>query len=193
MPLGSQHGAQNLPKTRPKSMKNRWKMDIKNDKIGSWAPRGSKSLPRALQDPKGTPRGHRLGEGFWEGFGAMLAPRATKNQLKMHSKFWSIFISIFDRFWVDFGKVLGGFWGLCWLPRCIENGAPILIGFLIDFFTIFTDFWSLETLILTNSPREILVFENQWNHRFFRFLSILGAILASKNLPKSIKNRLKIY
>ena len=68
-----------------------------------------------------------------------------------------------------------------------------MIGFLIEFFAIFTDFWGLETLILTNTPREILVFENQLYRRFFRFLSILGAMWASKNLPKSIKNRSKIY
>lgn len=35
--------------------------------------------------------------------------------------------------------------------------------------------------------REILVVENQSYHRFFTFLSIFGSMLASKNLPKTIK------
>ena len=61
------------------------------------------------------------------------------------------------------------------------------------FISIFTDFWRPETLILTNSPREILVLEKSLYHKFLRFLSILEAMLASKTLPKSIKNRSKIY
>ena len=96
----------NPSKIDQKSIKNRSKID----KIGSWAPRGSKRAPRALQDPKGTPRGHRLGEGFWEGFGAMLAPRATKKPFKMHSKFSSFLMSIFHRFFIDFSSILDGFW-----------------------------------------------------------------------------------
>ena len=47
-------------------------------------------------------------------------------------------------------------------------------------------------MILTNTPREIFVFQNSLYHRFFRFLSILEVMLASKNLSKihqkSIKN-----
>ena len=48
-------------------------------------------------------------------------------------------------------------------------------------------------MILTNSPREILVFENQLYHRFFGFLSILEAMLAPKTHPKSTQNRSKTY
>ena len=123
----------------------------------------------------------------------MLAPRATKNPLKMHSKFSSLLRPIFHRFFIDFGRVLGGFWAPCWPPRGIENWLAILLGFFFVFLSIFTDFWSPETLILTNSPREILVFENSLYHRFFRFLSIWEAMLASKTQSKSIKNRSKIY
>ena len=108
----------------------------------------------------------------------------------MHSKFSSILRSIFHRFFIDFGRVLGGFWEPCWPPRGIENWLAILVGFFFVFLSIFTDFWGPETLILTNSPREILVFENSLYHKF---LSILEAMLASKTLPKSIKNPSKIY
>ena len=57
MHLGGQHGSQNPPKTRPKSIQNRWKMDIKIDQTfsmhfewpfsGSWGQHGSKILPKS--------------------------------------------------------------------------------------------------------------------------------------------------
>ena len=104
--------------------KNRSKFNHKSIKLAfgpQEAPRAPKSAPRALQDPKGTPIGHRLGEGFWAGFGAMLAPRTTLKPFKMHSKFSLFLMSVFHQFFIDFGRVLGRFWAPCWLPTSIEK------------------------------------------------------------------------
>ena len=114
----------NRPKINQTSITNRSKIG-KQIIISAFGPQ---EAPRAPQEPSKTPRGHdrtpighRLGEGFWEGFGAMLAPRATKRPFKMHSKFSLFLTSIFHRFFTDFGRVLGGFWAPCWLPKGIEK------------------------------------------------------------------------
>ena len=121
-------------------------------------------------------------------FGRLLGPCWPQEPPKTFLKCIQHFHRFWDPFFIDFGRVLGGFWEPCWPPRGIENWLAILVGFFFVFLSIFTDFWGPETLILTNSPSEILVFENSLYHRFFRFLSILEAMLASKTLPKSIKN-----
>ena len=90
------------------------------------------------------------------------------------------------RFWEGFGDHV----------RCQEAlkiEFKIWLDFLSIFLAIITDFWGLETLILTNTPREILVFQNSLSYRFFRFLSILEPMLASKTHPKFTKNPLKSY
>ena len=106
MPLGGQHGAQNPPKTRPKSMKDRWKMGLKIDENfecilrGFLVALGANMAPKASQKP--LPRGGVLSslfltcwalEGSWGALGASWGPRAD-----------------FNRFLVDFWWILVDFW-----------------------------------------------------------------------------------
>ena len=97
-------------KIHQKSIKNRSKID----KIGSWAPRGPKSPPRALQDRKGdqgdtkgtSSWGGVLG-GFWGHVGPKSHQKAIQNAFKIFIVFDVHFSSIFHRFWTGFGRVLG--------------------------------------------------------------------------------------
>ena len=110
MPLGGQHGAQNPPKTRPKSMKNRWKMDIKNDENfecilnGFLVALGANMAPKPSQNP--SPRRCPLGVplGSWRALGGLLGPLGAQEPI----------LSIFDRFLIDFywffERFLDDFW-----------------------------------------------------------------------------------
>ena len=129
MPLGSQHGAQNPPKTRPKSMKNRWKMDIKNDENfecilnGFLVALGANMAPKPSQNP--SPRRCPLGVplGSWRALGGLLGPLGAQEPI----------LSIFDRFLIDFWSIFDGFLSIFW-------------PFLNDFWMIFgiqNVFWKL--------------------------------------------------
>ena len=110
---------------------------------------GAQEPPRATQDrfkpenrSKKPPPGRHVGRLF----GPCWPPRATKRPFKKHAKFWSMLMSIFHRFGIDFGSVLGGFWQPCWPPRCTITWAPILNDFLIVFLLIFAWCWPPRTL-----------------------------------------------
>ena len=90
MPLGSQHGPQNPPKTVPTSTQNRSKIDVKIDENfdctlkGFLVALGANMAPKASQKPP--PRGVISGttflpcwvlEGSWEALGASWGPRAN--------------------------------------------------------------------------------------------------------------------
>ena len=129
MPLGSQHGAQNPPKTRPKSMENRWKMDIKNDENfecilnGFLVALGANMAPKPSQNPspRRCPIGVLLGplgvlEGSWGALGASWGPRAN------FIDFWSIFDRFLINFWwifIDFLTIFEWFLNDFWHTECI--------------------------------------------------------------------------
>ena len=111
MPLGGQHGAQNPPKTRPKSMKNRWKMDIKNDENfecilnGFLVALGANMAPKPSQNP--SPRRCPLGVplGSWRALGGLLGPLGAQDPI----------LSIVYRILIDFYRFVGRFFNDFWL------------------------------------------------------------------------------
>ena len=140
MHLGSQHGAQNPPKTPPKSMKNRWKMDIKNDENfecilnGFLVALGANMAPKPSQNPspRRCPIGVLLGplgvlEGSWGALGASWGPRAN------FIDFWSIF----DRFLIDFASQLGTQNPTKLFKNRCQDAFRLGLHFLIDFWSIF--------------------------------------------------------
>ena len=117
------------PKTLPKPLQNRWKIDEKSMKNrsqnrwkfwmhfkrvfgGSWGQHGSKSLLKAAPKGGSTFLTCWVLEGSWGAVGASWGPRAD------FIDFWSIF----DRFLIDFYR--------------------ILIDFLDDFFNDFSMIWN---------------------------------------------------
>ena len=147
----------------------------------------------------------------------MFVPPATKMPFKMHAKFSSILMFHFYRFFIDFGRVLGGFWEPCWPPRCIKNALPIFdrcelifYWFLVDFCLLFH--WFLKQLGNPEPLKMKLSFESGANLQHFGKLlldGLLGSILTptwcqlgsilggfwmkkwSKIDPKGIKNLTK--
>ena len=107
----------------------------------------------------------------------------------MHSKFSSILRSIFHRFFIDFGRVWGGFWEPCWPPRCIKNWAPILTRFLIKFWSIFIRFWQPETLIFDKQSKRNRCF---WNFVIYHILFNFYRLWVPCWLPKPVQNPPKI-
>ena len=136
-------------------------------------------------------------------FGSLLEtcspPRATKRPFKKHTKFWSISISIFHRFCIDFGSVLGRFWEPCWPPRCTINWAPILNYFFIDFLSIFTRNWPPQNLSFdkqsTRNPCFWYFVRDRIFFKFYRFWVPTWSPKPTQKLPqinkKSIKNHVK--
>ena len=132
MPLGGQHDPQNPPKTRPKSMENRWKMDIKNDKNfecilkGFLVALGANMAPKPSQntskiDGKSMKNGHQKRWKFWMHFewlfggswgqhGPKTLPKPYPNRWKIYEKSISKSIKILHAFWMAFWWLLGPTW-----------------------------------------------------------------------------------
>ena len=93
-----------------KSTKNRPKIHQKSTKIGSWAPRAPKSPPSPFQAQQGeilsAPHRSLLG-GFLGHVGPKSHQKTIQNASKILLDVDIDFLSIFDRFWEDFGRVLG--------------------------------------------------------------------------------------
>ena len=66
----------------------------------------------------------------------MLAPEATQRPFKMYAKFWSILMSGFDKFLIDFETQNGAKND----QKSIHKAIKKLIDFLIDFLSIFGPF-----------------------------------------------------
>ena len=47
-------------------------------------------------------------------------PRRVQNRSKIDQKWHHIFDVVFDGFFIDFGRVLGGFWRSCWHSKSIK-------------------------------------------------------------------------
>ena len=181
-------------KIHQKSIKNRSKIDQKSIKLAlgpQEAPRGPQEPSKSEKGTKGTPRGHRLGEGFWEGFGAMLAPRATKKPFKMHSKFSSFLMSIFHRFWRGFGRVLGAMLASKRHWKLSFNTDWIFDRFFIDFY----GFWKARILIPDKQSTRNPFFSKFAILLIFQIFIDFGSHVGFQNPPKihkkSIKNLLK--
>ena len=109
MHLGGQHGPQNPPKILPKSIKNRWKVDINMHPNFACISNGPLVALEANIAPKSLPRGGGRGRGFsslcWAcwGLGGLLGLLGPKNQiLSIFDRFLVDFWSIFDRFLINF-------------------------------------------------------------------------------------------
>ena len=157
--LGTSESLKKLLKIHQKSTKNRSKIDRKSIKIGSWAPRGPKrpqGSPKTPPSSKNRSWSTSLPAGFWEAFRAMLALKATKRRLKMHTKFRSIlmptFFPIFRRFWKGFGVQVG----FKIHPKPLQEpfkshskwhlvSACFWDRFFVDFSSIFGRFWTSPT------------------------------------------------
>ena len=87
----------------------------------SWPQDGSKSQKMTKMDPK-IPS---ILEGFWVHVGSKTHRKAIQNACKILIDFDIPFYWFF----IDFGRVLGGFWEPCWPPRCIKNALPMLDRF----------------------------------------------------------------
>ena len=102
-PRGLQVGADLAPRGVPKSIKNRSKFDL-----------GRSRAPRPPQDPSKPENREQFQHPTGHHFGRILEPcwppRATKRTLKKHTKFSLIWKSLFHRFFIHFGRVLGGSW-----------------------------------------------------------------------------------
>ena len=116
MPLGSQHGPQNSPKTLPTSTQNRSKIDVKIDEnvdcilrrflVALGANMAQK--PSQKPPPRGVISAHMLGlGGVLGGSWGLLGPKSKFDRFFI--EFWSIvgrflddFWSIFDQFWYVF-------------------------------------------------------------------------------------------
>ena len=70
---------------------------------------------------------------------AKIDKKSLKNQQKNVSKKWSDFLSIFDRFLVDFGSILGSEIA----SKSNKNAIKKMMNFWIDFWSIFYRFWSV--------------------------------------------------
>ena len=116
MPLGSQHGPQNPPKTLPTSTQNRSKIDVKIDENfdcilrGFLVALGANMVRKSSQKPP--PRrvisAHMLGlGGVLGGSWGLLGPKSQ------FYRFFIDFSSIFGRFSSNFGRFLVGVWTIC--------------------------------------------------------------------------------
>ena len=94
MPFGSQHGSQNPPKTRPKSMKNPLKMGLKIDENfecilrGFLVAFGANMAPKAIQEASQR--------------GGVIPPLLALGRLLGPLGAQPLILSIFDRFLIDF-------------------------------------------------------------------------------------------
>ena len=101
---------QKSTKIHQKCIKNRWKLDPEAILGGSGggleamlAPRANKTTKRAPTDPQRTPNGPPK----LEPKSIQIEKKSIKNPFKNSLIFWSLFLSILDRFFIDFGRVLG--------------------------------------------------------------------------------------
>ena len=187
------------PKMDPKSCpKGGSRRGPKTDFFGSWSFLGTKwhqEPPKSPPKAKKGPRGHQGDIVLGRGFGRVLGPCWPQEPPKSHSKC----IQNFHRFWcpffIDFSSILDGFWKGFGRHVGLQEALKIKLQYWLDFWSIFYRFFinlgRPESLFLTNTLREIPLFQNLLSYWFFGFLSILGAMLASKTHPKSLKNRSK--
>ena len=120
MPLGSQHGPQNPPKTLPTSTQNRSKIDVKIDENfdcilrGFLVALGANMAPKASQKPP--PREGKSAPvlGLGGDLGGSWGLLGSKSQFyRFLIDFWSNFGRILIDFWSNFGRFLDDFSSIC--------------------------------------------------------------------------------